>query len=179
MFSLTLLDHLRLTFSQIVHRHTTHARAAQSAARWNRRLRGSEALLMGGVSIAAVCAAFSGDRAFAVASAVLAGVALLALLLHLTFDYETSAHAHAACSVRLWCLRERYRALLSDLHDGVLHVEEARKRRDRLMDELRTIYENTPLTKFDDFQISQPPPKAEAEGHLRDEEVDVFLPKGA
>ena len=179
MFSLTLLDHLRLTFSQIIQRHTAHMRAAQSAARWSRRLRGSEALLMASVAIVAVCAAYSGARTFAVASAVLAGLALLALLLHLTFDYETSAHAHAACSVRLWYIRERYRALLSDLHDGVLPVEEARERRDKLMDELTMIYTNTPQTEFDDYRSSQKAPAAEAETHLRDKEVDVFLPKGA
>ena len=40
MFSLTLLDHLNLTFSQVTDRHKAHSAAADSYRKWNRRLRG-------------------------------------------------------------------------------------------------------------------------------------------
>ena len=40
-------------------------------------------------------------------------------------------------------MRERYRSLLSDLHDGVLSAADARLRRDKLMDELRAIYDTS------------------------------------
>ena len=164
MFSLTLLDHLRLTFSQIIQRHKAHTQAAQSNARWNRRLRGGEALLMGGVTVAAVGAAFGHGSVLSIVAAVLAGAALVFLLVHLTFDFDTSAHAHAACSAHLWRMRERYRSLLSDLQDGVLDVAEARRRRDALMDELGTIYENTPASPVDEPDVA-------------DAEVDLFLPQ--
>ena len=164
MFSLTLLDHLRLTFSQIIQRHKAHTQAAQSNARWNRRMRGSEALLMGGVSIAAVGAAFGQGHVLSIVAAALAGVALIVLLVHLTFDFDTSAHAHAACSAHLWRMRERYRSLLSDLHDGVLDVAEARLRRDALVEELGTIYENTPAAPVEEPDVA-------------DAEADLFLPQ--
>jgi hypothetical protein len=174
MFSLTLLDHLRLTFSQVVERHKAHTHTAQSHARWNRRLRGSEALLMGGVGISAVGAAFGHGQVLAIVAAVLASTALIILLVHLTFDFETSAHAHATCSAHLWQVRERYRALLSDLHDGVLDVAEARLRRDKLMDELRVIYDKTPVTQLKGLRKSA---ESAAGSDLADEEVELFLPK--
>ena len=67
-------------------------------------------------------AAFGHGQVLAIVAASLAGVALIVLLVDLTFDFDSSARAHATCSAHLWGLRERYRALLSDLHDGALDL---------------------------------------------------------
>jgi SMODS and SLOG-associating 2TM effector domain family 4 len=168
MFNLTLRDHLQLTFTEIIKRHNAHAAKAQSRARWCRRLRGSEAVLVGGAAIAATGAAFGHGQLLAIAAASMAGVALIVLLVNLTFDFEASARAHAASGAHLWGLRERYRSLLSDLHDGVLSVAEARLRRDRLIEELRAVYDITsvialevdpapPATPADEGVAPQPP----------------------
>ena len=149
MFSLTLRDHLHVTFNQIVEQHKSHSRKALSQARWGRRLRGVEALLMGGVSIAAVSAAYGQGRITTIVAAVLAGAALLVLLAHLAFDFDASARTHAEMANRLWHIRERYRALLSDLHEGVVDVGGARTRRDVLMDELQQIYRSGPVSPAD------------------------------
>jgi hypothetical protein len=141
MFNLTLRDHLQLTFTEIIKRHASHAAKAQSRAQWGRRLRGSEAVLVGGATIASVGAAFGHGQMLAIAAASMAGLALIVLLVNLTFDFDASARAHAASGAHLWGLRERYRSLLSDLHDGALSLAEARVRRDRLIDELRTVYD--------------------------------------
>jgi hypothetical protein len=145
MFSLTLVDHLRLTFSQITQRYNAHAAAATSRARWSRLLRGAEAFLMAVASVAAVAAAFGQARAFIIAVAVLASLAVLVLVIHLTFDFERSAQMHASSSASLWRIRERYRSLLSDLNDGVIDVAEARARRDRLIEELGGILEHADI----------------------------------
>jgi len=153
MFNLTLHDHLHLTFSEIIQRHHAHAVKAQSQARWGRRLRGGEALLVGGVSLAAGAAAFGHGQVLAIVAASLAGLALLLLLVDLTFDFDASARAHAMCGAHLWGLRERYRALLSDLHDGAINLADARLRRDKLMDELRAIYETTSAISLEDVKM--------------------------
>ena len=66
MFNLTLHDHLHLTFNEIILRHNAHTAKAQSRARWSRRLRGSEAVLIGGVAMAATGAAFGHGQALAI-----------------------------------------------------------------------------------------------------------------
>ena len=174
MFSLTLHDHLRLTFNQVIQRHKAHTATAQSYARWNRWLRGSEALLVAGVCIAAVGDAFGRGYILGIVAAALAGVALLVLLVHLTFDFEASAHAHAACSAHLWYVRERYRSLLSDLHDGVLDLSEARLRRDKLMDELKGIYERMPATQLDYDRLAAKHRKLSDEPDHASENGDLF-----
>jgi len=168
MFNLTLRDHLQLTFTDILKRHNAHAAKAQSRARWSRRLRGSEAVLVGGATIASAGAAFGHGQVLAAVAATMAGAALIVLLVNLTFDFDASARAHAASGAHLWELRERYRSLLSDLHDGALSVVEARLRRDRLIDELRAVYDTAsvialeedpapPATPADEGVAPQPP----------------------
>ena len=162
MFNLTLHDHLQLTFNEIIQRHQAHAMKAQARARWSRRLKGTEALLIGGVGMTAAGAALGHGQVLAAVAASLACLALIILLVELSFDFEASARAHAACSAQLWGLRERYRSLLSDLHDGAVNLQDARQRRDRMMDELRAIYETTSVIALEHDVMPMPAAAEEA-----------------
>src|SRR5687767_4703496 len=106
MFNLTLHDHLHLTFTEIIERQQVHAAKAESRARWSRRLRGAEAVLIGGVTITAAGAAFGRGHVLAIVAAALAATALLVLLVSLSFDFDASARAPAAYASHLWGLRE-------------------------------------------------------------------------
>jgi len=175
MFHLTLLDHLRLTFGHVVYRHKAHAQLARSRARRSRWLRGVETLLIAGTAFTAVAGAFARGGGYAIATAILASAALVALILHLTFDLDASARAHASCSARLWQIRERYRALLSDLSDGTVNVENGRRMRDALTQELHAIYQDAPPADHEAFQNAGQ--AAADEATLTDEEIDLFLPR--
>jgi hypothetical protein len=177
VFELTLVDHLRMSFGLVVHRHRAHTQIAQSRARWNRGLRATETLLMTGVTVAALGAAFGRGRPFEIASAVLAVLALTCLLLHLTLDLDRSAQAHASSAARLWQIREQYRALLSDLTDGAIDVAAGRMRRDELTAELHGVYENAPAADHQAYQTAGQSLRTEDERALTDEEIDQFLPK--
>ena len=177
MFELTLVDHLRMTFGHIVYRHRAHAQIAYSRSRWNRGLKAVEALLMTGVAVAALSAAFSRGYAYQIWSAVLAILALATLLVHLTFDLDGSSQAHASCATRLWHIREQYRALLSDLSDGAIEIDAVRRRRDELMAELSGVYENAPPADHQAYQTAAQAILTADERALTDEEIDRFLPK--
>jgi hypothetical protein len=177
MFDLTLVDHLRMSFGHVIHRHRAHTQVAHSRTRWNRGLRAAEALLMTGVAVATLGAAFGRGYAYGVASAVLAILALAVLLLHVIFDPERSAQAHAVCAAQLWHIREQYRALLSDLSDGAIDVDTARRRRDELTTELRGVYENAPPADHQAYQTAGESLRTADERALADEEIDQFLPK--
>ena len=126
MFQLTLLDHLRLTFGHVAHRYSAHLKVAHMRARWSRWLQAAEALLMAGVLFASLSLAIGRGQWYALACALLATAALVLLLVRLAFDLEASARANAWCAARLWHIRERYQAVLSDLADGAIDVEGAR-----------------------------------------------------
>jgi hypothetical protein len=174
MFELSLFDHLRMTFGHVAYRHKAHVRLAESRARAGRWLRGIEAGLVAGVLMTALSAAFTGRRAYVIACAVFAIAALATLLFRLAFDLEASARAHAACATRLWHVRERYRAAMSDLSDGAIDLDGARRRRDELLDELRKVYESAPPAEHRAFEAAGR--AAATDAALTDEEIDSLLP---
>jgi hypothetical protein len=177
MVGITLLDHLRLTFGQVVYRHKAHSQIAQARARRGRWIRAGEAVLMMAAAGVSIAAAFGQGRWSAIAAAALATTALAVLVLHLALDLDGSAVVHGACAARLWPMRERYRALLSDLADGAIDLDAARERRDLLMNELQGIYEHAPPADQPAYQAAGRAAAIASESALTDEEIDMFLPK--
>ena len=174
---LTLLEHLRLTFGHVVHRHRVHAELAHSSARWSRRLRMLEALWMVAVAYTAAAAAFNKGQAYALASAILAGFALVTFVIHLTIDLDVSAQTHGICAGRMWLIRERYRALLADLVDGAVDLDAARRGRDTLMTEMHAIYERAALLDHESYRATAPRLTTIDDVPISDEEIDQLLPK--
>jgi hypothetical protein len=177
MVALTLLDHLRLTFGQVVYRHKAHSQLAHVRARQGRWMRAGEAVLMTAAAGLALAVALGQGRVFAIAAAGVAATALLLLMLHLALDLDGSAVVHGACAARLWPMRERYRALLSDLADGAIDADAARDRRDVLMSELHGIYEQAPPADQPAYQAAGRAAAFASEGALSDEEINTFLPR--
>jgi hypothetical protein len=176
MFELSLFDHLRLTFGHIVYRQKAHSQIAHSRVVWSRVLRSVEALLMLGVVFTSLAAAYGRGNGYVIASAVLGTLGLLALLVHLTFDLDASARAHWSSAARLWQIREQYRAVLSDLHDGAIDAPEARLRRDALTSTMRDFLEHAPPVAPQAYQPNEQSSAAD-EPVLSDAQIDLFLPK--
>ena len=177
MFALSLIDTLRLAFGQVVYHHKSHAQVAASLTRWSRWLRAVQTLLMLAVVFTSVAAAFGKGQQYAVASAVLASLALLIFILHVLFDFETAARAHHAWHTRLWHVREQYRALLSDLNDGAINADAARAKRNALMEEVNAIHAVAPSLTRRVFTATRTAARDDEETALADEEIDRFLPK--
>ena len=175
MFDLSLFDHLRLTFGHIVYRHKAHLQMAHSRDVWSRALRGAEALLMLGVAFTSLSAAYGRGDGYVIASAIFGASSLVILLFQVTFDLDGSARAHRSCAARLWQVREQYRAVLSDLHDGAIDPAEARRRRDALTDAMRDFLDHAP-------SVAPPPRQANEQGMadepvLSDAQIDGLLPE--
>lgn len=176
MFGLTLVDHLRLTFGHVIYSHRAHARLAARYARWSRWLLAGDALLMLSTLVCAVAVLTTGELIYAVIGAAGAGVALCAVIVRLVADFDARSQAHRACSAQLWHVREQYRALLADLRDGELTLEQARQRRDTLMAVLRDVYEKAPPADRAAYEAARRDVPADHDAVLSDEEVDQFLP---
>ena len=176
MFGLTLVDHLRLTFGHVIYTHRAHTQLAWRHARWDRWVQGAEALLMLVAALASVALVFSGEMAYGVVSATAASLAVCALVVRLVFAFDRSAGAHRICSARLWAIREQYRALLADVKDETLTLDDARERRDELMSRLHAIYENAPPADSSVYDAARRAVPGPQEVALTDEELDRFLP---
>jgi len=177
MFQLSLVDHLRLTFGHVVYRHRAHSQLSLTLSRWSRRLRAGEVVLMIAVAFTSGAAALTNNRAYAFAAVALAFVAVLMLLAGLMMELDASAQTHMVCAGRLWLIRERYRALMTDLVDGAIDLDGARQGRDLLMNDLHTIYERSSLVDQAAYQSASKAVAGFDDVTLSDEEIDHFLPK--
>jgi hypothetical protein len=176
MFSLTLVDHLRLTFGHIIYTHQTHARLAARHAAWNRWTQGLEALFVLATAAASAALVGTGVPAYAIVAAVAGAAAAVVLILRIVLEFDRRVATHRTCSARLWHLREQYRALLADLKDGQLTLDAARDRRDVLMSRLQAVYEDAPPAERAMYEVAHRSVSGAHEGSLTDAEIDQFLP---
>lgn len=177
MFQVTLLDHIRLSFGGVVHSYRAHTEFAERLSRRVWYLRLGELALIGGALAAAIASAIRGDMRFAVVAAVLSGIALALFTVYVAVNLEARIYAHRWCAARLWLIREKYRALLSEVRDGVLDVDGLRLRRDALLQELHAIDEHAPLLDRPVYQSARQSLATADEAVLSDEEIDRFLPQ--
>lgn len=178
MVGLSLVDHLRLTFGQVIYSHNAHAHTARQCASRDRWLKAAEAILMLATAVSAIALASTRDPVHAYVAAGTAVGAMVTLIARLALDLERTATTHRIFAAQLWHIRERYRALLADLNDGVLSMDAARQGRDALMASLQRLYEHAPPTERDDYERARKALESAESAQATDAEIDRFLPQG-
>jgi hypothetical protein len=174
MFQLSLVDHIRLSFGAAATSYRAHSRtAARLAGRaWQARV---IVMLLLGLATAATLVALTGIWRVQIAAAVLTGLALLAHAISISLDLEPRAYAHRSCAARLWQICEKYRALLAEVHDGLVDIPAVTQRRDELMREVQVVYEHALPADRDAYQIARDALGA-GESAPSDQEIDRLLP---
>ena len=138
MFQLSVVDHIRLSFGDVVYSYKAHTTAAERLARRSWQIKIAVLALLGAAVIAAAVAVFILVRPLQIVSAVLAGLAFLGYAVYLAFDIDPRVGAHRTCAARFWLLSEKYRALLTEIQDGLLDVPQVKDRRDALIREVQS-----------------------------------------
>jgi hypothetical protein len=176
MFQVTLLDHIRLSFGGVVHGYNAHNEVARRLTQRLWQLRAGQLALLAGTLASALAGILRSDLRWVVLSAVLASAALLVFTFYVAVNLESRIYAHRWCASRLWLVREKYRALLSEMSDGTITLDGVRERRDQLAAELHGIIEHAPLVDRPAYQSARAALTAVPESALTDEEIDRFLP---
>lgn len=179
MFRMTLLDHIRLTFGQVVHRHRAHEQIAERLARQVSQSNALELSLLSMTVGATVTAALAQAPPFTLIAAGLATLSLIVRAMAVARRLESRVYANRWCGARLWLIREKYYALLSELADDLIDVDEARERRDDLMSQLHAVYHHAPMVDRPAYQSAREALQSGAEASLSEEELDRFLPASA
>jgi hypothetical protein len=174
VFQLSLVDHIRLSFGSVATSYRAHARAAERLAA---RARSSRIVLVTllGLATGTALIALTGARQFQIATAALSATALVALAIVHTLEFEARAFAHRACAAQLWLLCEKYRALLAEVHDGLIDLPQTTERRDNLMREVQNVYEHALPADREAYRIAREALGAGA-GTPSDHDIDQLLP---
>lgn len=112
-----------------------------------------------------------------VATAVLSTILLVLNAYTKNYDLGEIAQKHRQSAADIWLIREKYLSLLTDLQAGSLPLEDIRKNRDALLEELHATHKGVPSTDYKAYQKAQKALKGREDMTFSDEEIDAFLPK--
>jgi hypothetical protein len=141
MFSLTVLEHLRLNSDLVVENYTVHARAAERLAAAALKTRMAILGLLALATTAIALSFFRPAPEYHFIAAVLAGVAFAVEAAIIGYGIDARVHAHRLLAHRLWLLCERYRELLTEIQDGLVDTAGILRRREALTEQVHAIYE--------------------------------------
>ncbi len=141
MFSVTTLDLVRLDSDHIARNYTVHARAAERLANAAFVARIVIVSLLTAATASAIAAVLSASRAYGIACATTATLALAGFAVYAVLGLESRVGAHRQIAHRVWFVAERYRALVAEINDGLTDTPLVLRRRDELIRELHAIYE--------------------------------------
>lgn len=141
MFSLSVIEHLRLNCDLIVQNYTVHARAAERLAATALRAKMAILGLLALATGTLVLSLFRPAREYQITGAVLAGAAFAVQAAIVAYGIEARVHSHRLLAHRLWLLCERYRELLTEIQDGLVDTATILRRREILSEQVHAIYE--------------------------------------
>lgn len=141
MFSLTVVDHVRLDSDHITQNYTVHARAAERIVGIVFACRIVITALLAIATATTIAALLVSGRGYQITAVVSAALALFAFTVYVVLGLEGRLFAHRSFAHRLWLVSERYRSLLAEVHDGIVDTPALLRRRDELIRDLHAIYE--------------------------------------
>jgi len=171
MFQLSLVDHIRLSFGSIVGAYEGHTDAAARLARWAWYAKAGVLVLLGLAAAVSIASVLRGG-VYTTAAAALSAIAFAAGAAFVAIDPETRVYGHRATAARLWLICEKYRALLTEIHDELIDLAAVAQRRDALLKEASELFVHAPPADRATYEIAR-----KALGAVySDQQVDQFLP---
>jgi hypothetical protein len=141
MFSLTVVDHVRLDSDHIAKNYTVHARAAERIVGIVFACRIGITALLAVATSTTIATLFLPGRGYQIAAVVATMLAFFAFATYAVLGLEARLLAHRAFVHRLWIISERYRSLLAEVHEGIVEGPALLQRRDELIHDVHAIYE--------------------------------------
>jgi len=141
MFSLTVIDHVRLDSEHVAQNYTVHARAAERLVGLVSSFRIVIAILLAVATCTALGNILLPGRNSQIAAIAAVTVAFVSFSVYVVLALEARLYAHRSFAHRLWLVSERYRSLLAEVNDGVVDGQEVLRRRDELIRDVHALYE--------------------------------------
>lgn len=154
MFQVDLAEHVRLSYESLEGACEAHVDAASRLARvssWFRML--TLAVVGAGAGVAAM--GVNGGRGWHVAAAIVTAVAFATCAAYVAFNQQPRIYGHRASAARLWVVCEKYRSLLAEMHEGMLDLAALGTRRNALLQEAATIFEQVAPHDRYTFEIAR------------------------
>lgn len=168
---------LRECFGRVVYTHKTHEKAADILLTRLSRIKLWQIILSALTTGGFIATIFGAGNAGAIIG-VIVSTALLVLNAY-TKDYDLGelSQKHRQAGADLWIIREKYLSLITDLRMGERPIEDLQKGRDKLLEDLHSVYSGAPSTTYPAYKKAQEALKHLEDMTFSDAEIDAFLPK--
>lgn len=172
---------LRECYGRVVYTHKTHEKHADALIKKNSCIKWGQiilsAIIAGGVitMLFEFCPEYKKLAEFIVA--IISTILLVLNSYTKDYDLGTIAQKHRQVAAEIWLIREKYLTLLTALHMKQLSLGEICLQRDKLLEDLHSIYAGAPSTNFKAYKKAQDALKNMEDMTFSDEEIDKFLPR--
>jgi hypothetical protein len=141
MFSLTVIDHVRLDSEHVAQNYTVHARAAERLVGLVSTFRISIAILLAAATCSALGNVLFPGRNSQIGAVAAVTLAFVGFSVYVVLGLEARLYAHRSFAHRLWLVSERYRSLLAEVNEGIVDGPTVLRRRDELIHDVHALYE--------------------------------------
>jgi hypothetical protein len=141
MFSLNVVDHVRLDSEHIAQNYMVHARAAERIVGIVFTCRMVITALLVIATSATIASLLLQGRNYQIGAVVATALAFFAFAGYAVLGLEGRLFAHRSFAHRLWMMSERYRSLLAEVQEGIVDTPSLLRRRDELIHDLHAVYE--------------------------------------
>lgn len=173
----TLEGQLRECFGRVVYSHKTHEKCVEILLSRLATIKLWQ-IILSALTTGGFIAAFFGAGNVGVSIGAIISAILLALNLYTrNYDLGETAQKHKQAANATWLIREKYLSLLTDLRMGTKPLKELQEERDKLLDELDTVYKGSPSTNYKAYKKAQIALQRDEDMTFSDEEINAFLPK--
>ena len=168
---------LRECYGRVVYSHKTHEKCADILLTKLGTIRLWQILLSAITTAGFIGTVFGAGKCSAVGGLIVS-TALLALNAYTkNYDLGELAQKHKQAANDLWLIREKYLSCLVDIRMKERPLEALQEQRDKLTEELHTVYSGAPSTTFKAYKKAQKALQTMEDMTFSDTEIDAFLPK--
>lgn len=172
---------LRECYGRVVYTHKTHEKHADALIKKNSCIKWGQIILSAIIAGGVITMLFEFCPEYKkLAEVIVAIISTILLVLNsYTKDYDLGviAQKHRQVAAEIWLIREKYLTLLTALHMKQQSLDEICLQRDKLLEDLHSIYSGAPSTNFKAYKKAQDALKNMEDMTFSDEEIDKFLPK--
>ena len=176
MFSLSVVDHLRLNFGLVVQNYTAHARAAERLAAVALKAKMVILALLGLATGSIALSLFRPERGYQIAAAIIASVAFAVHVMTLVYGVDARVYSHRLLAHRLWLMCDRYRGLLTEIQDGLVDDAAILSRREILSEQVHAIYEQGFPVDQQAYESMRQRPLESGSEAITDAQLDLLVP---
>jgi hypothetical protein len=176
MFSLSVVEHLRLNFGLVVQSYTAHAQAGERLATAALKAKMATLALFALATGSIVLSLFRPERGYQIVAALIACVAFGVLVMTVAYGVDARVYSHRLLAHRLWLMCERYRGLLTEIQDGLVENAEILHRREILIEQLHAIYEQGFPFDQQAFESLRQLPLEGGKEAITDAQIDQLVP---